>query len=173
MFYKKEVRPKLNQQINAPSVRLLDSDGTMLGIKPLSEALALARTRGLDLIEIAPQAKPPVCKVLDYSKYCYEKEKQERDARKKQKAGVLKEIRLKPRIASHDLDTKLKHVEEFLREHDKVRVTVIFRGRENQHKDLGRNMLTSIQTRLSPVAVMEGNVQQMGNRMSVTFTPKH
>lgn len=166
-------RPRINQQINTPSVRLIDSDGTMIGIKALSEALGISRSKGMDLIEIAPQAKPPVCKILDYSKYCYEQEKQMREARKKQKAGVLKEIRLKPRIASHDLDTKLKHVEEFLGKHDKVRVTVIFRGRENQHKDLGRELLASIQQRLSPVAAPEGNVQSQGNRIMVTFVPKH
>ena len=154
-------------------VRLIDSDGTMVGIKQISEALGIARTRGLDLIEIAPQAKPPVCKILDYNKYCYTQEKQQREARKKQKAGMLKEIRLKPRIAAHDLDTKIKHVEEFLQKHDKVRVTVIFRGRENQHKDIGRGLLSSILERLASLAAAEGNIQTMGNRMSMTLIPKH
>ena len=166
-------RPKLNQQINSPSVRLIDSSGTMVGIRQLSEALGMARTKGLDLIEIAPQAKPPVCKILDFSKYCYEQEKQRREARKKQKASCLKEMRFHLRIASHDLETKIKHVEEFLRKHDKVRVTVIFRGRENKHKDMGRELLSSIQQRLSSTATVEGSIQSQGNRMSLTVCPKH
>ncbi len=145
----------------------------MVGIRQLSEALGMARTKGLDLIEIAPQAKPPVCKILDFSKYCYEQEKQRREARKKQKASCLKEMRFHLRIASHDLETKIKHVEEFLRKHDKVRVTVIFRGRENKHKDMGRELLSSIQQRLSSTATVEGSIQSQGNRMSLTVCPKH
>lgn len=145
----------------------------MVGIKPLSEALGMARTQGLDLIEIAPQAKPPVCKILDFSKYCYEQEKQKREARKKQKAGCLKEMRFGLRIAPHDLETKIRHVEDFLRKHDKVRVTVIFRGRENKHKDMGRELLSSIQQRLSSTAAVEGSIQSQGNRMSLTVIPKH
>ncbi len=145
----------------------------MVGIKSLSESLNIARSKGLDLIEIAPQAKPPVCKILDYVKYCYEQEKQKREARKKQKASCLKEMRFRLRIASHDLETKIKHVEEFLHKHDKVRLTVIFRGRENKHKNMGRELLSSIQQRLLSTATAEGNIQSQGNRMSLTFTPKH
>ena len=165
--------PRRNNQINSPTVRLIDSDGTMLGIKPLAEALSLARSRSTDLVEIAPQGKPSVCKLLDFAKYCYELEKKQREARKKQKAGILKEIRFKSRIGPHDLDVKIRHAEEFLKKHDKVRFTVIFHGRENQHKDIGAGLLSQVVERLAPVSTAEGNVQNTGNRMSVMLVPKH
>jgi len=147
--------------------------GTMLGIKPLIEAVNMARGANLDLVEISPDANPPVCKVMDFSKFLYEKEKQDRENRKKQKAGVLKEIRLNPRIASHDLQTKIKHIEEFLKEHNKVRVTVVFRGRENQHRNLGEEILMAIKDNLSAVGVVEGRPSMMGNRMSIMLAPAH
>jgi len=145
--------------------------GTMLGIKPLIEAVTMAKGSNLDLVEISPDANPPVCKVMDFSKFLYEKEKQDRENRKKQKAGVLKEIRLNPRIASHDLQTKVKHIEEFLKEHNKVRVTVVFRGRENQHRNLGEEILNAIRDNLSSVGVVEGRPSMMGNRMSIMLAP--
>jgi translation initiation factor IF-3 len=166
-------RVRINRYITAPQVRLIDMHGTMLGIKPLIEAQNMARGAGLDLVEISPQAQPPVCKVMDFNKFLYEKEKQDRENRKKQKAGQLKEIRLNPRIASHDLQTKIKHIEEFLKEHNKVRVTVVFRGRENQHKNLGEEILLSIRDNLSAVGVVEGKPQLMGNRMSIMLAPAH
>ena len=164
--------PRKNQQINASPVRLVDSDGTMVGVKSIQEAVALAKTRGLDLVEIAPQAKPPVCKVLDYSKHLYELEKKQREARKKQKTGIMKEIQLGCRIASHDLGTKLKHAEEFLAKHIKVRVTVVFFGRENKHRDIGRQLLESAKQKLAHAANAENTVTT-GNRMSVIFVPKN
>jgi translation initiation factor IF-3 len=145
----------------------------MLGIKPLIEAQNMARGAGLDLVEISPQAAPPVCKVMDFSKFLYEKEKQDRENRKKQKAGVLKEIRLNPRIASNDLQTKIKHIETFLKEHNKVRVTVVFRGRENQHRNLGEEILNAVRDHLSTVGAPEGRPQMMGNRMSIMLAPVH
>jgi translation initiation factor IF-3 len=145
--------------------------GTMLGIKPLIEAVTMAKGANLDLVEISPLANPPVCKVMDFSKFLYEKEKQDRENRKKQKAGVLKEIRLNPRIASHDLQTKVKHIETFLKEHNKVRVTVVFRGRENQHRNLGEEILVSIRDNLAGIGVPEGKPQMMGNRMSIMLAP--
>jgi len=162
-----------NEQIRVPNVRLVDSDGTMLGVKSNREALDLARQRELDLVEVSPNADPPVCKILDYSKYVYEQNKKQKEAKKKQKSSVLKEVRLRSRIASHDLEVKVKHAEEFLKKKEKVRVTVMFFGRENQHKDLGEKMLKDIQQRLSPVADAEGTVQKLGNRMSLTFLPKN
>jgi len=150
----------------------VDVDGTMLGVKPIQEALGLARERGLDLVEIAPQARPPVCKVLDYSKYLYEQDKKQRDARKKQRSSVLKELRIKPRIASHDLETKVRHMEEFLGKGDKVRLTVVFHGRENQHRDLGRNLIEQLRVRFEPTATVDGGIQTQGNRMSITLAPK-
>lgn len=152
---------------------MIDSDGTQLGIKPLSEALALARTRGMDLIEIVPQANPPVCKILDFSKYRYEQEKKVRESRKKQKTGLLKEVRFKPHIGVHDLDFKVKQIAEFLAAHDKVRITVIFRGREMQHTDLGMKLLSSIQERLDAVAAVEQAPIPDRNRLTMTLIPKH
>ena len=148
-------------------------DGTQVGIKPLAEALALARQRGKDLIEIAPQATPPVCKVLDYSKYRYEQEKKVRESRRKQKAGLLKEVRFKPHIGAHDLDVKLRHITEFITAHDKVRLTVVFRGREMQHRDLGMKLLDSIKERLNAIASVEQAPMPDRNRLVMTLIPKH
>lgn len=169
MYNDKRIR--INKWINAPQVRLIGSDGAMLGVKSTFEAATMARAAGLDLVEISPQANPPVCKIMDFSKYLYEKDKQDRENRKKQKAGVLKEIRMNPRIASHDLQTKIKHIEEFLKEQNKVRVTVIFHGRENQHRDLGEQILNSVRDTLAPFGTVEGRPQLLGNRMSIMLTP--
>lgn len=148
-------------------------DGTQLGVKPLPEALALSRQRGFDLVEIAPQANPPVCKILDYSKFRYETEKKDREARKKQKAGLLKEVRFKPHIGAHDLDTKIKHISEFIAAHDKVRITVVFRGREMQHRDLGMKLLDTIKERLEATASVEQAPMPDRNRLIMTLIPKH
>lgn len=164
-------RVRVNRNITSPQVRLIDMHGTMLGIKPLIEAVNMAKGSGLDLVEISPAANPPVCKVMDFSKFLYEKDKEDRENRKKQKAGVLKEIRLNPRIASHDLQTKIKHIEGFLKEHNKVRVTVVFRGRENQHRNLGEEILNAVRDHLSTVGAPEGRPQMMGNRMSIMLAP--
>lgn len=163
---------RINNRIQAHTVRLIDADGTQVGIKPLAEALSFARSRGMDLIEIAPAANPPVCKVLDYSKYRYEQDKKKKEGRKKQKAGLLKEIQLRPRIATHDLEVKVRHIEEFLKEHDKVRITVIFRGRENQHKDLGAKLLNQVRERLAEVADVEQHPALDRNRLSMMLVPK-
>jgi len=173
LYHHNDKRIRVNRNVTAPQVRLIDMHGTMLGIKPLIEAVTMAKGAGLDLVEISPDANPPVCKVMDFSKFLYEKEKQDRENRKKQKAGVLKEIRLNPRIATHDLQTKVKHIETFLKEHNKVRVTVVFRGRENQHRNLGEEILMSIKDNLSNVGIVEGKPQLMGNRMSIMLAPAH
>lgn len=134
--------------------------------------MATARQRGLDLIEIAPQANPPVCKILDYSKFRYEQEKKVRESRKKQKTGLLKEVRFKPHIGAHDLDVKIRHIGEFIAEHDKVRITVVFRGREMQHRDLGMKLLAVIQERLVAVASVEQAPVPDRNRLIMTLVPK-
>ena len=152
---------------------MIDADGTQLGVRPISEALAISRQRGLDLIEIAPQANPPVCKVLDYSKYKYEQDKKVRESRKKQKAGLLKEVRFKPHIGAHDLDVKIRHIGEFIAAHDKVRITVVFRGREMQHRDLGMKLLMTIKERLEAVAMVEQAPVPDRNRLIMTLVPKH
>jgi len=170
-LYHDNRRVRINRFINVAQVRLIATDGTMIGVKPILEAQNMARGAGLDLVEIAPMANPPVCKIMDFSKYLYELDKQARENRKKQKAGVLKEIRFNPRIAKHDLETKIKHIETFLKEQNKVRVTVVFHGRENQHRNLGEAILMTVKNNLAAVGVVEGRTQMMGNRMSIMLTP--
>ncbi len=161
-----------NEHIRAQQVRLVDTDGKMIGIVSLQEALYKAREKELDLVEISPTAQPPVCKILDYSKYIYEQGKKEKDAKKKQKAVSLKEIRMKSRIAPHDLEVKVKQIEGFLKKKDMVRVSIVFYGRENQHKDIGLTMLDDMKNRLAPVGDVDGTIQSQGNRISITFVPK-
>jgi translation initiation factor IF-3 len=163
---------RINQFIRAPQVRVIDSDGSQIGVRATSEALAIARQRGLDLVEVAPNANPPVCKILPYSKYKYDKEKQDRESRKKQKAGLLKELRFRPNIGQHDLDVKVKQIEEFIDAHDKVRITVVFRGREMQHRDLGFKLLMSIQEKLALKAAVEQAPVPDRNRLVMTLIPK-
>lgn len=127
----------------------------------------------MDLIEIAPGANPPVCKILDYSKYLYEQEKKTRESRKKQKSGLLKEVRLRPRIGAHDLETKIRHIGEFISENDKVRVTVVFRGREMQHREIGMNLLMTVRERLAATATVEQEPLMDRNRLVMTLVHKH
>lgn len=152
---------------------MIDTDGTQLGIKPIAEAITIAKSKNLDLVEIAAQATPPVCKILEYSKFLYDQEKKERSARRKQKTGLLKEIRFSPVIGAHDLDVKLRHAEEFLKERDKVRLTVVFRGRQMQHRDLGMKLLMSVQEKLGAIAVVEQAPAPDRNRLVMTLAPKH
>ncbi len=161
-----------NEHIRVPEVRLIDSDGTMLGVVSTHEALMKAREQELDLVEISPTAQPPVCKILEYTKYLYEQGKKQKDAKKKQKAVVMKEIRFKSRIAPHDLEVKVKQIEGFLKKKDMVRVSVVFYGRENQHKDIGFAMLTEMKTKLAAISDVDGNIQTQGNRVTITFVPK-
>ncbi len=162
-----------NHNICADEVRVIDSDGTMIGVKPLAVAIALAKEQELDLVEISPNAQPPVCKILDYNKYVYEQGKKASEAKKKQAKVTLKELRIKSRIAPHDLDVKIRQIEEFLRKKNQVRFVVVFHGRENQHKDLGIEILNGTAKRLEPLATVDGGLQQLGNRMSMTFVPKN
>ncbi len=162
-----------NQNIRAAEVRVIDSNGTMLGVKPIAQAIALAKEQELDLVEISPNAQPPVCKILDYNKYVYEQGKKAAEAKKKQAKVTLKELRIKSRIAPHDLDVKIRQIEEFLRKKDQVRFVVVFHGRENQHKEIGIQILQDTAKRLEPLATVDGGLQQLGNRMSMTFVPKN
>ena len=162
-----------NHNIRASEVRVIDSDGTMIGVKPIAEAIALAKEQELDLVEISPNAQPPVCKILDYNKYVYEQGKRASEAKKKQAKVSLKELRIKSHIAEHDLEVKMRQIEEFLRKKNQVRFVVVFHGRENQHKDIGIEILNNAAKRLEPIASVDGGLQSMGNRMSMTFVPKN
>lgn len=162
---------RINEMIRVPKVRLVDENGKMVGEVDTDTARQMARERDLDLVEVAPDARPPVCKILNYGKFKYEEKK-----RKKGKGHThqqeLKEIRLRPRTDEHDLDTKLKKAREFLEEGDKVLFTVVFRGREQAHKEFGRAMMVRIAQTLEDVAKVEHDVSSAGNRMHLTLLPK-
>ena len=135
---------RVNERIRAREVRLIDENGEMVGVMPPTRALEIARERDLDLVEISPNAIPPVCKLMDYGRFKYEQAKKENEARKNQKTITLKEIRLSPRTDEHDVDVKTRKIQEFLAEGDRVRVSVKFRGAEMRHPDIGRKLLDGI-----------------------------
>lgn len=138
----KELRT--NRQIRVPEVRLIDNEGIQRGVVPTPEAIRMAESHGLDLVEIAPNSVPPVCRIVDYGKFRYEQEKRLRESKKKQTVVRLKEVRMQPKIDRHDLDFKTKHIQEFLDEGSKVKVTIRFRGRELAHPELGKEVLDTI-----------------------------
>jgi translation initiation factor IF-3 len=163
---------RITGQIRVREVRLIDDQGEQKGIISFADALAMAREQELDLVEIAPQANPPVCKILDYGKYRFETEKKLRDTKKKQKVTKLKEIRMQPKISGGDLDIKSKHIEEFLNEGDKVKVTIRFRGRELAHTELGLVVLQEVLKRIGCEYVIEKVAAMEGRFMSMTLNPK-
>jgi translation initiation factor IF-3 len=158
---------RTNERIRAREVRLIDEEGQMIGVMPSGQALAMARERGLDLVEVSPMAVPPVCKLMDYGRFKYEQSKKENEARKHQKVSELKEIRLSPRTDDHDLNVKARKIEEFLAEGDKVKVGVRFRGRELAHPELGRQLLEKIIAGLKSIAVIERPPLMEGKIMSM------
>ncbi|MDR1401159.1 MAG: translation initiation factor IF-3 [Endomicrobium sp.] len=164
-------RFRINQFIKVPEVRLIDSDGTMVGVFKTTDALVKAQTRDLDLVEVSPQASPPVCKVINFSKFKYEMERKEREAKKKQRISHIKEIRIRSRISKHDLEIKIKRAREFIDGGDKVQLTTMFSGREIQHKDLGIKIMDRIKESLADIAVPEGKTSSMGARMFLIFIP--
>jgi translation initiation factor IF-3 len=164
---------RVNEQIRVREIRLIDDEGEQKGIVPTLEALKMARDRDLDLVEVSPNANPPVCKILDFGKYRFEQEKKLRDSKKNQKVLKLKEIRMQPKIGSGDLDTKAKHVQEFLDEGDKVKVTIRFRGRELAHTELGFDVLKEVEKRLTPGSFAIEKAPAMdGKFMSMTLSSK-
>jgi len=160
----------LNERIRVPQVRLIGADGEQLGVVPTFEALQIARERGLDLVEVAPTAAPPVCRLLDYGRFKYEQEKKDREARKNQKIVLMKEVRLRPKTDSHDLDTKAKAIERFIEEGDRVKVTLRFRGREMAHPGLGRQLLEELAERVKDIASYERMPAMEGNTMTMVLT---
>ncbi|MDD7416637.1 MAG: translation initiation factor IF-3 [Treponemataceae bacterium] len=163
---------RINEQIRVREVRLIDNDGSQKGIISTIEALKMAKEQELDLVEIAPNATPPVCKIIDYGKYRFEQEKKLRDSKKNQKVLKLKEIRMQPKIASGDLDFKSKHIKEFLDDGNKVKVSIRFRGRELAHKELGEEVLNAVLKRLEGEYVMDKTPAMEGRLMSMTISPK-
>jgi translation initiation factor IF-3 len=151
---------------------LVGADGEMIGIVPTREALAAADEAGLDLVEISPNADPPVCKLLDFGKFKYEQQKKKNEARKKQKVIEVKEIKLRPNIDDHDYDVKMRSATSFLGEGDKVKVTMRFRGREMMHQELGMNVLMRVRDQLDPLAKVEQTPQLEGRQMTMVLAPK-
>ena len=162
---------RINERIRVPEVRLIDETGQQIGIMKTQEALRYAQDRDLDLVEVAPDAKPPVCRVLDYSKYKYEQNQKQKAARKHQTQINVREIKFRPKIAQHDYDTKKGHVERFLKARDKVKVTIMFRGREMAHPERGEMILNRLAEDLGELATIEQRPQQDGRNMTMMLAP--
>ena len=162
----------MNYEINVPQVRLVGVDGEMIGIVTTREAMAAAEDSGFDLVEISPNADPPVCNLLDFGKFKYEQQKKKNEARKKQKIIEVKEIKLRPNIDDHDYDVKMRAATGFLDEGDKVKVTMRFRGREMMHQDLGMNVLMRVKDQLDPLAKVEQTPQLEGRQMTMVLAPR-
>ncbi len=162
---------RINERIRVPKVRLIGADGEQLGIVEIAEAMKRAQDADLDLVEVAPGSKPPVTRLLDYSKYKYEQEQKQKAARKHQTQVNVREIKLRPKIAVHDYETKKGHVERFLRQRNKVKITIMFRGREQAHPERGRNLLQRLFEDLDGLAVIESAPLQEGRNMSMMLAP--
>jgi translation initiation factor IF-3 len=162
---------RINERIRVPKVRLIGADGEQLGILETSEAMKKAQDANLDLVEVAPNSKPPVTRLLDYSKYKYEQEQKQKAARKHQQQVNVREIKLRPKIADHDYNTKKGHVERFLKHRDKVKVTIMFRGREQAHPERGRDLLNKLFEDLDGLATIESAPLQEGRNMSMLLGP--
>ncbi|WP_093393971.1 translation initiation factor IF-3 [Thermodesulforhabdus norvegica] len=166
----REVR--VNHEIKAREVRLIGTDGKQLGIVPLSQALQIAEEEGLDLVEVAPQADPPVCKIMDYGKYKYQLSKKSQEARKKQTVIQVKEVKIRPKTDEHDFQTKLRHIRRFLSQRNKAKITVLFRGREIVYKDQGYQILERIRQELEGEAVVEQMPREEGRNLVMVLAPK-
>ena len=161
----------VNEKIRAREVRLIDASGEQLGVKSKQEALEIAQKRELDLVLVAPNAKPPVCRIMDYGKYRYEQQKKEKEARKKQKVINLKEVRFTPGIGDHDFNTKLRNARKFIEKGDKVKASVRFRGRAITHKELGQEVLDRLAKEVEDIADVESRPKMEGRNMFMMLTP--
>ncbi|MFC2010171.1 translation initiation factor IF-3 [Chloroflexota bacterium] len=162
---------RVNAEIKTKEVRLVGEKGEQLGIMPLYQAREVAKSHNLDLVEVAPTAQPPVCRLLDYGRYKYEQAKKEREARKGQKVASLREVRVRPKIGDHDFESKARLAKKLLDGGDKVKITVMFRGREVTHLDIGRRLLQRMADTLNETASVEGQPSLQGRRMHVVLTP--
>jgi translation initiation factor IF-3 len=164
---------RVNERIRIKEVRVISPDGTQLGILPIEQALQAAYDQHLDLVEVAPEARPPVCRIMDYGKYRYEQSKKAREAKKKQTVIELKEIKLRPKTEEHDFQFKARHAERFLKEGNKAKITMMFRGREVIRMDRGRAVLDRFLEALKEVAVVEQAPKVEGRNMTMILAPKH
>lgn len=167
----KSDEPRINHQIKADRIRLIDADGEMIGLTSVDDAIRRAKAAGLDLVEVSPNAAPPVCKILDYGKYKYEAQKKAAEARKKQKIVVLKEIKLRPTIDPHDFGIKMKQSRKFLEEGDKVKITLRFRGREMSHLQLGMEIMNKVKTELHDIMKVESEPRVDGRQAVMVIGP--
>ncbi len=163
--------PRVNYQIKISPVRVIDDEGAQLGIMEAHEARKIAEERGLDLVEVAPNARPPVCKIMDYGRYKYEQAKKDKEARKKQHQITIKEMKFRPKINDHDYDFKVAHVREFLEKGDKVKLTIMFRGREMMHQEFGRAILDRVKVDIGDIAVVEQEPKSEGRNMTMVVAP--
>jgi len=162
---------RINERIRVPEVRLIGEDGSQIGIMKTPDALRYAQERDLDLVEVAPESRPPVCRVLDYSKYKYEQAQKQKAARKHQQQITVREIKFRPKIAQNDYDTKKGHVTRFLKHKDKVKITIMFRGREVTHPERGEMLLERLSEELADIAVIEQRPIQDGRNMTMLLAP--
>jgi translation initiation factor IF-3 len=163
---------RINERIRVPQVRLIGPEGNQLGVVPIEKALEMSNQYELDLVEVAAQANPPVCRIIDFSKFKYDQEKKEREAKKHQKHGKLKEVRLKPNIDEHDYQVKLKQTIAFLQKRDKVKINLFFRGRQAEHMDLGRKLLDKFITDTQGDGQLEKEPYLEGKVLSIVVAPK-
>ncbi|WP_306142377.1 translation initiation factor IF-3 [Roseibium sp. MMSF_3412] len=163
--------PRTNQEIRVREVQLIDHEGANRGVIPTEEAMDIALDAGLDLVEIQPNANPPVCKILDFGRYKYQAQKKAAEARKKQKTVEIKEIKMRPNIDTHDYDVKMKNMLRFFNDGDKVKVTLRFRGREMAHQDLGMNLLNKVREETSEIAKVESAPKLEGRQMVMVLAP--
>jgi translation initiation factor IF-3 len=164
--------PRINDQIESPTVRLIDQRGEMVGVVSLHQGLQMAYDAGLDLVEVSPNASPPVCKLLEFGKFKYEQQKKQNEQRKKQKVIQVKEIKMRPGIDDHDYDVKKRAMLRFLEEGDKVKITLRFRGREMVHQELGAQVLDRVKADLGELAKVEAQPRMEGRQMTMVVAPK-
>lgn len=163
---------KINREIRAVSVRVIDMEGQQLGVISLTEALAEAAKAGLDLVEVSPTAEPPVCRIMDYGKFRYQQSKKVQVSKKSQTVIQVKEIRLRPKTEEHDLEVKVKHVRKFLEQHNKVKISMMFRGREIAYTDIGRKIMEDIKNTLADDCVIDQQPKLEGRNMIMIISPK-
>jgi translation initiation factor IF-3 len=163
---------RINERIRVPEVRVIGDDGEQLGILNTREAVRMARDKGLDLVEVAPTAEPPVCRIIDYGKFQYEAKKKANEAKKKQVTITVKEVKFRPGTDDHDYNFKMKHARDWLEDGDKVKATIFFRGREITHRELGAQLLERLERDLTDVGEVEARPRMEGNQMFLIFAPK-
>jgi translation initiation factor IF-3 len=171
MSIAREAQVRINRAIRVKEVRVIDPEGKQLGILPIFEALRVASSFDLDLVEVSPKSEPPVCRIMDYGKFKYQQQKKAHDAKKKQAVIHLKEVKMRPKTEEHDFQFKLRHIERFLKEGNKIKITVVFRGRELSHPDLGRNMISRVVEGTKEIGKVEQEPKFEGRNYVMVLAP--